>query len=335
MKRAPWHEYFMLLAKMVALRSGCNSRPSGAVIVRDKRILATGYNGPMPGAWHCIDKGPGYCFRREKGIPDIDKYNFCRATHAEANAIAQAARFGISVEGADLYCTLAPCYVCLKLIASAGIKAVYYEYDYGSRDFQRDAFWREAIKEAGLKEFRQIKVSPEVLTQLQEIISYPTSKRRLPPTEFLESFEDNSSYILPTVEVLQNKLRYQTNKILKDIKFTIEKITKKRPEEQSIILILEDQKEYTGNISEYILKTLLNKSKVKFKVKIDQKTVKITINIEDQIEISAEIENIDLKNLDLLLTWLNYIGYEVSQEFSKPVSISLAIRELILENQNK
>ena len=93
--RPDWHEYFMLIAKIVALRSGCNSRPTGAVIVKDKRILATGYNGPMPGAWHCTDKGSTYCFRREKGIPDIDKYNFCRASHAEANAIAQAARFGI------------------------------------------------------------------------------------------------------------------------------------------------------------------------------------------------------------------------------------------------
>ena len=173
----------MVIAKLVAVRSGCNSRPTGAVIVKDKRILATGYNGPMPGAWHCTDKGPGYCFRREKGIPDIDKYNYCRASHAEANAIAQAARFGISLEGASLYCTLAPCYVCLKLIASAGIKEVYYEYDYESRDFERDAFWKEAIKEAGLRVFKQITVSPETLKAVLEILEYPTSRRRLPPTE--------------------------------------------------------------------------------------------------------------------------------------------------------
>jgi len=181
--RPDWHEYFMLIAKMVALRSGCNSRPTGAVIVKDKRILATGYNGPMPGAWHCTDKGRGYCFRREKGIPDIDKYNFCRSTHAEANAIAQAAKFGISVEGASLYCTLAPCYVCLKLLASAGIKEVYYEYDYESRDFERDEFWKTAIKEAKIEVFKQIKVSEETLKALEEILPYPTSKRRLPPTE--------------------------------------------------------------------------------------------------------------------------------------------------------
>ncbi|WP_038041945.1 deoxycytidylate deaminase [Thermodesulfobacterium hveragerdense] len=183
MERPSWHEYFMVIAKMVALRSGCNSRPTGAVIVKDKRILATGYNGPMPGAWHCTDKGPTYCFRREKGIPDIDKYNFCRATHAEANAIAQAARFGISVEGASLYCTLAPCYVCLKLIASAGIKEVYYEYDYESRDFERDLFWKEAIKEAGIKVFKQVIVSEETIKALSTILPYPTSQRRLQPTE--------------------------------------------------------------------------------------------------------------------------------------------------------
>ncbi len=222
MTRAPWHEYFMLLAKIVALRSGCNSRPAGAVIVKDKRILATGYNGPMPGAWHCTDRGPGYCFRREKGIPDIDKYNYCRATHAEANAIAQAARFGISVQGADLYCTLAPCYVCLKLIASAGIKAVYYEYDYGTRNFERDAFWKKAIQEAGLEEFRQIKVSEEVLAQLEELLPYPTSKRRLAPTDFLEHFESRKSYVLPSVEVFLNKLKYQTAPKLKEISFVIE-----------------------------------------------------------------------------------------------------------------
>ncbi|MEZ0344537.1 MAG: deaminase [Caldimicrobium sp.] len=183
MLRPSWHEYFMVIAKLVAVRSGCNSRPTGAVVVKDKRILATGYNGPMPGAWHCTDIGPGYCFRREKGIPDIDKYNYCRASHAEANAIAQAARFGISLEGASLYCTLAPCYVCLKLIASAGIKEVYYEYDYESRDFERDAFWKEAIKEAGLKVFKQITVSPETMKAVLEILEYPTSKRRLPPTD--------------------------------------------------------------------------------------------------------------------------------------------------------
>jgi len=223
MKRPPWQEYFMLLAKMVALRSGCNSRPSGAVIVKDKRILATGYNGPMPGAWHCTDRGPEYCFRREKGIPDIDKYNFCRATHAEANAIAQAARFGISVEGAELYCTLAPCYVCLKLIASAGIKAVYYEYDYESRDFERDRFWREAIREAGLSEFRQVRVSEETLASLSEILPYPTSKRRLKPTEFLSTFESGKTYTLPHPEALLNKLRYQAglSDRLEEVSFNI------------------------------------------------------------------------------------------------------------------
>jgi len=181
--RPDWHEYFMLIAKIVALRSGCNSRPTGAVIVKDKRILATGYNGPMPGAWHCTDKGSKYCFRREKGIPDIDKYNFCRSTHAEANAIAQAAKLGISVEGASIYCTLAPCYVCLKLLASAGIKEIYYEYDYESRDFERDEFWKTAIKEAGIKVFKQIKISEKTLKALEEILPYPTSKRRLPPTD--------------------------------------------------------------------------------------------------------------------------------------------------------
>nr|WP_269451057.1 dCMP deaminase family protein [Thermodesulfatator autotrophicus] len=328
MIRAPWHEYFMLLAKIVALRSGCNSRPSGAVIVKDKRILATGYNGPMPGAWHCTDRGPGYCFRREKGIPDIDKYNFCRATHAEANAIAQAARFGISVEGASLYCTLAPCYVCLKLIASAGIKEVYYEHDYGSRDFERDQFWKEAIKEAGLKKFEQVIVSEEVLTQLQEILPYPTSKRRLAPTEFLEEFENDKKYGLPNVEVLLNKLRYLTKQALKDITFVIEKPTvKEKPTELSFYF--NDKPFDLSNLINTLEKQINLDQKFNFAVKYE--------NIEVSIEVLREAENIRFKcSLDhcnlisftKIAEGLDYIINQVSEHLSLPARLEISIKSL-------
>jgi len=180
-KRPNWHEYFMLIAKIVSTRSTCNSRAVGAVIVKDNHILATGYNGAMPGAPHCIDQpdvdGKPYCFRRVRGIPDIDKYNFCKASHAEANAIAQAARYGIPIEGATLYTTLAPCYVCLKLIATARIRAIYYEHAYDSQNPERDAFWAEAIKEAGIEIFQKLTISPETYDYILADIRNITSRR--------------------------------------------------------------------------------------------------------------------------------------------------------------
>lgn len=185
-KRPSWHEYFMVIAKIVSTRSTCNSRRVGAVIVKDNHILATGYNGAMPGAPHCIDhppvKGSPFCFRRYLNVPDVDKYNFCKASHAEANAIAQAARYGIPVEGATLYTTLAPCYVCLKLIAMARIKAVYYEHPYESSDPQRDEFWRQAVKEAGIEIFEQLTISEETYRYIFDSFTGITSLRRMEAT---------------------------------------------------------------------------------------------------------------------------------------------------------
>ena len=153
--RPSWDEYFMLIAKLVSTRSTCNSRPTGAVLVKDKQILATGYNGSMPGAPHCSDQvmpdGSPYCHRRALDIADVDKYNFCRASHAEANAIAQAAKHGIAIVGASLYVTLEPCYVCIKLLATAQIERVFFEFSYESRDDLRDRHWKQAVEEAGFK----------------------------------------------------------------------------------------------------------------------------------------------------------------------------------------
>jgi dCMP deaminase len=187
--RPSWDEYFMLIAKLVSTRSTCNSRPTGAVLVKDRQILATGYNGSMPGAPHCCDEtmpdGTPYCHRRALKIADVDKYNYCRASHAEANAIAQAARYGVAIKGAALYVTLQPCFVCLKLLATAQIKRVYFELAYESKDAARDAFWDQAVKEAGVEVFQQLNISGEALTYILPSLEEGTSRRRLPATAAL------------------------------------------------------------------------------------------------------------------------------------------------------
>jgi dCMP deaminase len=184
--RPTWDEYFMLIAKLVSTRSTCNSRPTGAVLVKDKQILATGYNGSMPGARHCIDDilpdGSPYCHRRALKIADVDKYNYCRASHAEANAIAQAARYGVAIKGAALYVTLQPCFVCLKLLATAQIKRVYFELAYESLDAARDAFWEEAVREAGIEVFQQLTISKGAMDFILPSLKEVTSRRRLPAT---------------------------------------------------------------------------------------------------------------------------------------------------------
>jgi dCMP deaminase len=185
--RPSWNEYFMLIAKLVSTRSTCNSRPTGAVLVKERQILATGYNGSMPGAPHCIDQlmpdGSPYCHRRALQIADLDKYNFCRASHAEANAIAQAAKHGIAIKGASLYVTLEPCYVCIKLLATAQIERVFFELPYESRDEVRDKYWKQAVEEAGFKEYRQLVITPETLAFVLPNLKQVTSTRRLPATE--------------------------------------------------------------------------------------------------------------------------------------------------------
>ena len=184
--RPSWNEYFMLIAKLVSTRSTCNSRPTGAVLVKDKQILATGYNGSMPGAPHCMGQfmpdGSPYCHRRALKIADLDKYNFCRASHAEANAIAQAARHGVPIKGATLYVTLEPCYVCVKLLATSQIERVFFELGYESRDDLRDTHWKQAVAEAGFQEYRQLTVSEEALAYILPSLTGVTSTRRLEAT---------------------------------------------------------------------------------------------------------------------------------------------------------
>jgi dCMP deaminase len=187
MIRPSWHEYFMLLAKLVSVRSTCNSRKIGAVIVRDNRILTTGYNGAVHGAPHCIDRGPDFCLRRSIGAHDADKYNYCLSSHAEVNAIDQAARFGISLENTTVYCTLEPCNWCFKQLIQAGIKEIYYERAYDSQNKEFDLYWRKIMESHdGIKVFRQISVSAEAMELVFQIL-VGSSERALVATSPEES----------------------------------------------------------------------------------------------------------------------------------------------------
>lgn len=119
--RPSWDEYFMEIARQVATRSTCLRRHVGAVIVRDKRLLATGYNGAPSGVRHCDEAG---CLRERLGIPSGQRQEICRGLHAEQNAIIQAALHGVSVDGGTIYCTHQPCVTCAKMIINSGIRRV-------------------------------------------------------------------------------------------------------------------------------------------------------------------------------------------------------------------
>lgn len=121
--RPTWEEYFMAITKVVARRSTCLRRQVGAILVKDKRILATGYNGAPTGMDHCIDVG---CLRAERNIPSGERHELCRGLHAEQNAIIQAAYHGVSIRGSTLFCTNLPCSICMKMIINAGIRTVVY-----------------------------------------------------------------------------------------------------------------------------------------------------------------------------------------------------------------
>lgn len=125
--RLPWKDYFLNITYMVAERSTCIRRKVGAIAVKDKRILATGYNGAPKNLRHCLDLG---CLRRSMGIPSGERHEICRGLHAEQNVIIQAALYGIDLEGADLYCTTHPCVLCSKMLINCGIKTIYYAESY-------------------------------------------------------------------------------------------------------------------------------------------------------------------------------------------------------------
>lgn len=142
-ERPSWDEYFMAIAELTAKRSTCLRRNVGAVIVQDRHVIATGYNGAPRGIDHCAERGG--CMREEMGIPSGERHELCRALHAEQNAIIQAASFGHSVEGATIYITHAPCVICAKMIINVGIKKIYVG------EYYPDEFATEILGEAGLK----------------------------------------------------------------------------------------------------------------------------------------------------------------------------------------
>jgi len=125
--RPSWHNYFMEITTLVSTRSTCLRRQVGAIIVRDKRVLTTGYNGAPKTTPHCLDIG---CLRESMNIPSGQRHELCRGIHAEQNAIIQAATSGTSIEGADLYATHHPCSLCVKMIINAGIKRVFFAEGY-------------------------------------------------------------------------------------------------------------------------------------------------------------------------------------------------------------
>ncbi len=127
MERPDNDEYFMEMAHLVAKRSTCLRRHVGAVLVKDKRVLSTGYNGSPKGTLHCEVKG---CIREQMNIPSGTRHELCRGVHAEQNAIIQAAYFGVSVDGSTIYTTTYPCSMCAKILINAGIKEVVYSEGY-------------------------------------------------------------------------------------------------------------------------------------------------------------------------------------------------------------
>lgn len=140
-QRPTWDEYFMEMAELARKRSTCLRRGVGAVIVKDNRVIATGYNGVPKGIRHCEETG---CLRQQLNVPSGKMHELCRGLHAEQNAIIQAACMGSSIEGGTLYCTTQPCVICTKMIINAGIKRVVIKESYP------DALAQELAAEAGL-----------------------------------------------------------------------------------------------------------------------------------------------------------------------------------------
>ena len=159
MARKLFTEWAMDIAEDSKVRSTCLSRQVGAVIIREKQIIATGYNGAPAGAIHCTDLG--YCIRKKKGIPSGQGLELCRAGHAEANAIDQCAKWGTSCDGAAIYVTTQPCVFCCIHIIQSGIKKVIFKGEYPT------GLGLELLKESGIK-FMKYEDALEEEKKLQE-----------------------------------------------------------------------------------------------------------------------------------------------------------------------
>ncbi len=152
LSRPSWEEYFMDITLLVAKRSTCTRRAVGAVIIKDKRILSTGYNGAPTGIPHCSQTG---CLREKLNIPSGERHELCRGIHAEQNAIIQAAFHGVSIKGATLFCTNLPCSICAKMIINAGIRKICYLEEY------KDPMSDEMLKDAGIEVVKIFPKKPE------------------------------------------------------------------------------------------------------------------------------------------------------------------------------
>ena len=140
-RRPDWDEYFMGIAKLISERSTCLRRAVGALKVKNRRILTTGYNGTPTGITHCEITG---CLREKLKVPSGERHELCRGLHAEQNAIIQAALYGVDIHGGTLYCTNQPCSICAKMLINAGIKEIVMESGYP------DEMAKEFFKEAGV-----------------------------------------------------------------------------------------------------------------------------------------------------------------------------------------
>ena len=141
MERPSWDRYFMDITRVVASRSTCLRRQVGALLVKDKRILTSGYNGAPVGLPHCAETG---CLREHLGVPSGERHELCRALHAEQNAVIQAAVHGIAIKGAVCYVTHQPCLLCAKILINAGIEKVVFQGAYP------DALAQQFFAEAGV-----------------------------------------------------------------------------------------------------------------------------------------------------------------------------------------
>lgn len=171
----------MSIAKLVASRSTCSSRPVGCVIIKDNRILATGYNGPPSGHSHCIDKNTPdklYCARRENKISNKDKQSYCKSVHAEENALLYINQYGFNDElkNSSMYITLSPCIRCIRKLHEVGINEIYYEYLYASINKEQDKAWLEEAK-SYFSIFKQVVLSPSTKLKLSNAFENYTSKR--------------------------------------------------------------------------------------------------------------------------------------------------------------
>ena len=140
--RPNWDQYFMEITHVVAKRSTCLRRHVGAVIIKDRHILSTGYNGAPSGLLHCLETG---CIREKLDVPRGERHELCRGLHAEQNAIIQAAVHGVQIKGGTLYSTTFPCVLCAKMLINAGIVKIVYQGSYP------DQLSLEILKEANIK----------------------------------------------------------------------------------------------------------------------------------------------------------------------------------------